>query len=338
MEVAHFHPCAHRTMAGPSDRGMPNTCQAPFAAQAVSSTSAWARSNMRYSLLAVVLIGAATLGGCTEGVLDPKGPIALAERQILLNALGLMLAIVCPVILATIGVAFWFRASNERASYLPDFEYSGRLELLVWSIPAMTVLLVGGVAWVGAHDLDPRKPISSSVKPVTVQVVSLDWKWLFIYREQGIASVNHLTVPVGTPISFELTSSTVMNSFFVPQLGGQIYTMSGMVTRLHLQADHPGTYPGLSAMFSGDGFADMRFTVDAVTNDKFAQWVSQAREAGPALDTQSYADLAKPSKAVAPFTYRAVAPNLFDGIVNAEMATDDSSLRICSTSSQRAEQ
>jgi cytochrome o ubiquinol oxidase subunit 2 len=291
---------------------------------------------MRYGLLAVVLIGAATLGGCTEGVLDPKGPIALAERQILLNALGIMLAIVIPVILATIGVAFWFRASNRHASYLPDFEYSGRLELLVWSIPAMTVLLVGGVAWVGAHDLDPRKPISSSVKPVTVQVVSLDWKWLFIYPEQGIASVNHLTVPVGTPISFELTSSTVMNSFFVPQLGGQIYTMSGMVTRLHLQADHPGTYPGLSAMFSGDGFADMRFAVDAVTNDKFAQWVSQAREAGPALDTQSYADLAKPSQAVAPFTYRTVTADLFSGIVNTASAMDDPSQLICSTS-QRAE-
>jgi len=293
---------------------------------------------MRYSLLAVVLIGAATLGGCTEGVLDPQGPIALAERQILLNALGIMLAIVIPVILAILAVAFWFRASNWRASYLPDFEYSGRLELLVWSIPAMTVLLVGGVAWVGAHDLDPRKAISSTVKPVIVQVVSLDWKWLFIYPEQGIASVNHLTVPVGTPISFELTSSTVMNSFFVPQLAGQIYTMSGMMTRLHLQADHPGTYPGLSAMFSGDGFADMRFTVDALPNDGFAQWVTHTHNTGPVLDAKAYADLAKPSKAVAPFTYRAVAPNLFDGIVNAEMATDDSSLRICSTSSQRAEQ
>jgi cytochrome o ubiquinol oxidase subunit 2 len=293
---------------------------------------------MRYSLLAVVLIGAATLGGCTEGVLDPKGPIALAERQILLNALGIMLAIVIPVILAILAVAFWFRASNWRASYLPDFEYSGRLELLVWSVPAMTVLLVGGVAWVGAHDLDPRKPISSSVKPVTVQVVSLDWKWLFIYPEQGIASVNHLTVPVGTPISFELTSSTVMNSFFVPQLGGQIYTMSGMVTRLHLQADHPGTYPGLSAMFSGDGFADMRFAVDAVPNDGFAQWVTHTQNTGPVLDAKAYADLVKSSKAVAPFTYRAVAPDLFGGIVNAELATDDSSLCIRSTSSQRAEQ
>src|SRR5713101_7897667 len=293
---------------------------------------------MRYGLLAGVLVGAAMLGGCTEGVLDPKGPISVAERLILFNSLGIMLAIVIPTILATLGVAYWFRASNPRARYLPDFNYSGRLEVLVWSIPIMTVLLVGGVAWVGAHDLDPRKPISSSVKPVTVQVVSLDWKWLFIYREQGIASVNHLTVPVGTPISFELTSSTVMNSFFVPQLGGQIYTMSGMVTRLHLQADHPGTYPGLSAMFSGDGFADMRFTVDAVTNDGFAQWVTHTQNTGPVLDAKAYADLAKPSKAVAPFTYRAVAPNLFDGIVNAEMATDDSSLRICSTSSQRAEQ
>jgi cytochrome o ubiquinol oxidase subunit 2 len=291
---------------------------------------------MRYSWLAVVLIGAATLGGCTEGVLDPKGPIALAERQILLNALGIMLAIVIPVILAILAVAFWFRASNWRASYLPDFEYSGRLELLVWSIPAMTVLLVGGVAWVGAHDLDPRKPISSTVKPVTVEVVSLDWKWLFIYPEQGIASVNHLTVPVGTPISFELTSSTVMNSFFVPQLGGQIYTMFGMVTRLHLQADHTGTYPGLSAMFSGDGFADMRFTVDAVSNDKFAQWVSQAREAGPVLDTQSYKDLAKPSKAIAPFTYRAVAADLFSGVVNTASIAGDPSQLICSTS-QRVE-
>jgi cytochrome o ubiquinol oxidase subunit 2 len=290
---------------------------------------------MRYRLLALFLLSV-TLGGCSEGVLDPKGPIAAAERLILFNSLGIMLAIVIPTILATLAVAFWFRASNSRAAYLPDFEYSGRLELLVWSIPAMTVLLVGGVAWVGAHDLDPRKPISSSATPVTVQVVSLDWKWLFIYPEQGIASVNKLVVPVGTPISFELTSSSVMNSFFVPQLGSQIYTMSGMVTRLHLQADHPGTYPGLSAMFSGDGFSDMRFTVDAVTDNRFAQWVSQAREAGPALDRQAYADLVKPSKAVAPFTYRTVAPDLFSGIVNAGIGTQESSLSICSTS-QRTE-
>src|SRR5437660_5027284 len=268
------------------------------------------RSNMRYSLLVGVLIGAATLSGCTEGILDPKGPIAAAERQILFNSLGIMLAIVIPTILATLGVAYWFRSSNKRARYLPDFEYSGRLEMLVWSIPAMTVLLVGGVAWVGSHDLDPRKPIASTIKPFTVQVVSLDWKWLFIYPDQGVATVNQLTIPIGKPVSFELTSSGVMNSFFVPQLGSQIYSMAGMTTRLYLQADHPGTYRGLSAQFSGDGFADMRFNVEAVPAEGFAQWVAATRSAGPLLDAQAYADLARPSHAVAPFTYHAVAPNL----------------------------
>ena len=298
---------------------------------------------MRYSLLAVVLIGAATLGGCTEGVLDPKGPIALAERQILLNALGIMLAIVIPVILATLGVAFWFRASNERARYRPNFAYSGRLEMLVWSIPAMTVFLVGGVAWVGSHDLSPRKPIVSTVRPLgvtvrplRVQVASLDWKWLFIYPDQGVASVNQLTIPVGTPVSLELTSSGVMNSFFVPQLGSQIYTMAGMITRLHLQADHAGTYRGFSAQFSGDGFSDMHFDADAVPDEKFAQWLDAARSAGPELDAKTYADLAKPSAAVAPFTYRAVAPGLFDSIMVSEMQSDDAMCRSYPTS-MRAE-
>src|SRR5256884_6105982 len=291
---------------------------------------------MRYGLLAVTLLSVA-LGGCSGGVLDPKGPIAASERLILFNSLGIMLAIVIPTILATLAVAFWFRSSNWRAAYLPDFEYAGDLGFVCGRAAAMTVLLVGGVAWVGAHDLDPRKPISSSATPVTVQVVSLDWKWLFVYPEQGIASVNKLVVPVGTPINFELTSSSVMNSFFVPQLGSQIYTMSGMVTRLHLQADHLGTYPGLSTMFSGEGFSDMRFSVDAVTDNRFAQWVREARETGPVLDSRSCADLAKPSKAVAPFTYRAVTGDLFSGIVNTASAMDNPSQLICSTS-QRAEQ
>jgi cytochrome o ubiquinol oxidase subunit II len=291
---------------------------------------------MRHAVLAVVLVGAATLGGCSEGVLDPKGPIAAGELQILFNSLGIMLAIVIPTILATISVAWWFRSSNKRARYLPNFDYSDRLEMLVWSIPAMTVLLVGGVAWVGSHELDPRKPISSSVKPIRVQVVSLDWKWLFIYPDQGIATVNQLTIPVGAPISFELTSSGVMNSFFVPQLGGQIYTMAGMMTRLHLQADHPGTYPGLSAQFSGDGFADMRFKVDAVRPENFAYWVDVTRKTGPVLDAQAYADLARPSQAVAPFSYRAVTPNLFNSVLGSAMQPDAPS-HLTHATSQRAE-
>jgi cytochrome o ubiquinol oxidase subunit II len=278
---------------------------------------------MRYVLLTVVLIGAATLGGCDGGVLDPKGPISLAERQIMFNATGIMLAIVIPVMIATLGVAFWFRASNERATYQPDFQYSGRIELLVWSIPLMTVLLVGTVAWISSYDLDPPKPIASSVKPIKVQVVSLDWKWLFVYPEQGVASVNRLIIPAGTPVSLELTSSGVMNSFFVPQLAGQIYTMAGMVTHLNLQADHPGTYRGMSANFSGEGFADMYFYVEAVPPDKFEQWVDSAHSEGPILDAQAYADLVKPSKAVTPFTYKSVAPGLFASILSAAMQPDD---------------
>jgi cytochrome o ubiquinol oxidase subunit 2 len=284
---------------------------------------------MRYLLLVLASVGVSTLGGCSEGVLNPKGPIAVAERQILFNSLAIMLTIVIPTILATLGVAYWFRASNTRARYLPTFNYSGRLEVLVWAIPAMTVILVGGVAWVGAHDLDPRKPIASTVKAVRVQVVSLDWKWLFIYPDHGVASVNQLTIPIGTPVSFELTSSSVMNSFFVPQLGGQIYTMAGMSTRLHLQADHPGTYRGLSAQFSGDGFSDMRFAVDAVPADQFTPWVDAARNTGPALDALTYAELAKPSGAVAPFTFRDVAPGLFNSIVMSGMRRREATRSTC---------
>src|ERR1700739_2623255 len=291
---------------------------------------------MRYVLLTVVLAVAAVLGGCAEGVLDPKGPIAVTDRQILLNSLGIMLAIVIPVILAILGVAFWFRASNERARYRPNFAYSGRLEMLVWSIPAMTVFLVGGCAGGGPPHRGRRKPIASTGKPLRVQVASLDWKWLFIYPDQGVASVNQLTIPVGTPVSLELTSSGAMNSFFVPQLGSQIYTMAGMITRLHLQADHSGTYRGVSAQFSGEVLADMHFDADAVTSEKFAQWLDSVRSAGPELNAKTYADLAKPSAAVAPFTYRSVAPGLFDGIVVSEMQSDDAMCRKDPTS-MRAE-
>src|SRR5262245_48957866 len=278
---------------------------------------------MRYAVPAPSLTGAAALGGCSEGVRDPKGPVASAYRLNLLNSPGIMLAIVIPTILATLGVAWWFRSSNERARYLPDFEYSGRVELLVWSIPVMTVLLVGGVTWLSSYDLDPPKPIASAVKPVRVQVVSLDWKWLFIYPDHGVAAVNQLTIPVGTPISFELTSSGVMNSFFAPQLAGQIYTMVGMVTRLHLQSDHVGTYRGMSSNYSGAGFSDMHFKVNAVPAERFPQWVDATRTGGPTLDERTYRTLVKPSQAVTPFTYRSVAPDLFGEIVRTAMQSSD---------------
>jgi len=253
--------------------------------------------------------------GC-GGVLDPVGPIGAQEKQILLNSTAIMLAIIIPVIVATIAFAWWFRSSNRRAKYLPEWDYSGRIELVVWSIPLMTVMLLGGIAWIGSHDLDPAKPLPSASKPLNVEVVSLDWKWLFIYPDQGVATVNRLVVPAGTPVNFRLTSATVWNAFFVPRFGTMIYTMPGMATRLSLQANEPGVYDGQSSQFSGDGFSGMRFKVQAVPASQFNTWVGSVRTAGRMLDRNAYADIARPSSYVAPAFYGAVAPGLFDTIVN----------------------
>jgi cytochrome o ubiquinol oxidase subunit II len=252
--------------------------------------------------------------------LDPQGPIASSERLLLINSTAIMLVVVVPVIVATLAFAWWYRSSNARASRTPGESYEGRLEFVVWSIPALTVMLLGGVIWIGSHQLDPRAPIPGKSDPLRVDVVALDWKWLFIYPDHGVAAVNQLVIPVGTPVEFRLTSATVMNSFFVPQLGSQIYTMGGMTTHLNLLADKPGEYPGFSAMFSGDGFSDMRFIAKAVPAGDFNAWLEQVRGTGSALDDAGYAELAKPSKAVPPTTYRSVEPNLFERIIDQTVA------------------
>ena len=218
-----------------------------------------------------------------------------------------MLVVVVPVILATLGFAWWYRASNARANRSPEWAYQGRIEFVIWSIPALIVILVGGVAWIGSHQLDPRAPIASNAKPIRVDVVSLDWKWLFIYPDQRIAAVNQLVVPAGTPVSFRLTSATVMNSFFVPQLGSQIYTMAGMATNLNLLADKPGKFPGLSAKFSGDGFAECG-SPSPRCPPAISTAGSKRCAARDALDDSGYGELAKPSHAVPPATYRSVDP------------------------------
>jgi cytochrome o ubiquinol oxidase subunit 2 len=265
---------------------------------------------MRASLAAAALL----LGGCNRGILDPVGPVGEAEKTILINSTAIMLAIIIPTMAATIAFAWWFRRGNSKAKYRPDWEYSGAIELVVWSIPALTIMLLGGIAWIGSHDLEPSQPLKSATPAVEVDVVSLDWKWLFIYPDQGVATVNQLVVPVGAPVTFRLTSATVWNTFFVPQLGSMIYTMPGMTTRLNLQADEAGEYYGRSAHFSGDGFPGMSFTVHALPADQFAMWAQGARGAGPALDGRGYAELSKPSSNVAPATFGAVAPGLFDAI------------------------
>ena len=266
-----------------------------------------------------VAIASLLLGGCQLAVLSPAGPIGEAERTILLDALVIMLAIVVPTLLATLAFAWWFRASNTRARHLPTWAYSGRVELIVWSIPALVVFFLGGVAWIGSHQLDPAQPLNSSARPLEIQVVSLDWKWLFIYPEQGVGSINRLVVPAGVPLHFQITSASVFNVFFVPRLGSEIYSMYGMTTQLNLQADKPGLYPGLSAHFSGDGFSDMSFDVQAVTPDQFSAWTSGVSASGPKLDDAAYHGLLRQSQNVRPYTYRTVQHGLFDDIVGQKL-------------------
>jgi cytochrome o ubiquinol oxidase subunit II len=292
--------------AGP-DRMSTNVPRAPSASlmwlRAISMTSA-----------------AMLMASCHEGVLDPQGPVGKAERIILYDATAIMLAVVIPVIVLTLVFAWWFRARNERAHYRPDWEYSGRIEMIIWSIPALVILFLGGIAWTGSHDLDPPLPLAESTAPLDIEVISLDWRWLFIYPQEGIASLNRLVVPAGVPLRFRLTSTTVMNSFFVPQLGSQIYAMPNMVTRLNLQADQPGTFEGLSAQFSGDGFSDMRFDLVSTETEEFKAWVNSTKMRGGVLDARTFEELVKPAKADGAHTYAQVSEGLFDGISSGHMA------------------
>jgi cytochrome o ubiquinol oxidase subunit 2 len=265
----------------------------------------------------VILTVLASLGGCGETVLSPIGPIGAAERTILLDSVAIMLAIVVPTIVATLAFAWWFRHGNSRARYRPTWAYSGELELLMWSVPALVILFLGGIAWIGSHDLDPAKPLHP--KPLQIEVVSLDWKWLFIYPGQQVASINRMVVPAGVPLQLRVTSASVMNVFFVPRLGSEIYSMGGMATQHNLQADEPGTYPGLSANFSGDGFPYMRFNFEALPAQQFDAWIAASRSTGGVLDDAAYRGLLRQSVPPHPYTYRSVQPGLFERIVTLQL-------------------
>ena len=249
-----------------------------------------------------------------EGVLDPQGPIAAADREILLNATAIMLVVVVPVIVLILAFAWWYRASNTRAAYEPNWAHSGRVEFVVWSIPAMVVLLLAVVAWIGAHDLDPARKLSSTVKPLRIEVVALDWKWLFIYPDLQVATLNQIIVPTGVPIEFLLTSSNVMNAFWVPQLGSQIATMPGMTTHLNLLAEHAGDYPGLSGNFSGEGFSDMHFLVHALPGAAFSSWLAATRAQGVSLDAGTYSQLSRSGSDVSIKAFGGVERGLFERI------------------------
>ena len=293
-----------------------------FAGKALRSRPRFkGRSTAAVALRCGAMLALLALAGCQQLiVLDPKGVVSEGTTSLLIGAFIIMLPIVVPTILAALIFGWWYRSSNRRAYYEPSFIESGKIELLTWSIPLLTIMLLGSVAWIGSHDLDPAKPLPSNDEPLNVQGVSLDWKWLFIYPDQNVASVNRLVIPAGVPIHFTLTSASVMNAFFVPQLGSMIYTMNGMATQLNLKANGPGAFMGLSAMFSGNGFAGMHFKTEAVPEADFDAWAKETRNGGgPTLSSQAYKDLSLQSMNVAPFTYSSVEPGLFDKIVTQEL-------------------
>ncbi|GAB5095825.1 ubiquinol oxidase subunit II [Caballeronia sp. LP006] len=268
-------------------------------------------------LAAPLLAGVASLclSGCKLEVLDSKGSIGKAEASLIALSTYTMLLVVIPVILMTLFFAWRYRASNKNATYAPKWTHSTAIEIVVWAIPAVIILYLGILTWKTTHELDPYKPLQSDVKPINVEVVALDWKWLFIYPDLGIASVNQLAIPVGTPVNFRITSDSVMNSFFIPQLGGQIYAMAGMQTKLHLQADHVGDYAGISANYSGQGFSDMKFRALAMSSADFDAWQKKVKTAPARLDMDVYAGVAKPSEKDPVKYFSTVDPKLFNNIV-----------------------
>ena len=260
----------------------------------------------------------AFMAGCRHmPLLDPKGPIGDAQLQLIIITFGLMLIVVVPVFVMVFWFARKYRASNTKATYAPKWRYSARIDGVIWLVPVAIVIILAYFTWTGTFRLDPYKPIASVREPLTIEVVSLDWKWLFIYPEQGIAVVNQLVFPANVPLSFRLTSDSVMTSFFIPRLGSQMYAMAGMQTRLNLMADEPGVYTGHNQEFSGRGYADMHFRAIATTPGDFQAWIEKARQSPDILDADRFAQLRKPTTGNPVTFFSSVAPGLFMQVVTA---------------------
>ena len=262
------------------------------------------------------LFGMLLLGGCNMTLLDPVGQIGVDEKNLIITATLLMLLVVVPVILMTLVFAWKYRASNKNVTYAPKWSHSTKIEVVIWTVPILIIIALGVITYKSTHALDPYRPIESDVKPVTIEVVAMDWKWLFIYPEQGIATVNKIVFPANTPVNFRITSDTVMNSFFIPGLGGQIYAMAGMQTKLHLIANKNAELDGISANYSGAGFTGMKFKAIATSQAEFDAWVSEVKASPKQLDTAEYEALTKPSQNNPVELYSSVKPNLFQTIID----------------------
>jgi cytochrome o ubiquinol oxidase subunit II len=264
---------------------------------------------------ALAIFASLGMSGCNLDVLNPKGSVGLAEKSLIMDSTIAMLIVVIPVIALTALFAWRYRASNKAASYLPKWAHSTRIEIVVWAVPTLIIAYLAMLTWTSTHALDPYKPLQSSVKPINVEVVALDWKWLFIYPDLGIASVNQIEFPTDTPLNLRITSDSVMNSFFIPQLGGQIYAMAGMQTQLHLIANEAGDYAGASANFSGKGFSDMKFRAIATSNADFAAWVQKVKASPGQLSPDVYNSLAAPSEKNPVHYFAHVDSALFNNII-----------------------
>ncbi|MGV3346711.1 cytochrome o ubiquinol oxidase subunit II [Enterobacteriaceae bacterium LUAb1] len=271
-----------------------------------------------------LIAGTLLLSGCNSALLSPKGQIGVEQRSLILTAFGLMLIVVIPAIAMAITFAWKYRESNTQAKYSPDWSHSNKVEAVVWTIPILIILFLGILTWKTTHSLEPSKPLVANVKPIEIQAISLDWKWLFVYPEQGIATVNQIAFPANTPVHFKVTSDSVMNSFFIPTLGSQIYSMAGMQTNLHLIANEPGNFDGISANYSGAGFSGMKFTAIATANQQdFEQWVAKVKQSPKTLDTMNaFEQLASPSEFHPVEYFSSVKSDLFISIINKFMSHD----------------
>src|SRR5450830_1408944 len=270
-------------------------------------------------------LAAVLLTGCNTVVMNPSGDIASQQAHLIVVSTLLMLLIIVPVIVLTLVFAWRYRQSNKAAAYEPDWDHSTQLELVIWGAPLLIIIALGLLTWISTHTLDPYRPLHrldaqrempSDIKPLTVEVVALDWKWLFIYPEQGIATVNELAAPVDVLIQFKITASTVMNSFYIPALAGQIYAMPGMQTKLNAVINKPGEFEGFSANYSGEGFSDMRFKFHGVSDEDFDAWVKKVKSSGGALQRAQYMALEKPSIKDPVQHFNAVDGTLFHAILN----------------------
>ena len=273
----------------------------------------------------LLLPAALLLAGCDTVLLNAPGDVAAQQGRLIVVSTVLMLLIIVPVIALTILFAWRYRQSNTEATYAPDWDHSTALELVIWAAPLLIIIALGAVTWISTHTLDPYRPlrrldaeraVPDDTQALVVEVVALDWKWLFIYPEQGIATVNELAAPIDVPITFKITGSSVMNSFFIPALAGQIYAMPGMETKLHAVMNKPGEYEGFSANYSGAGFSDMRFKFHGLSGADFERWVQTAKAGGNTLSREAYLQLEKPSEREAVKRYASVAPDLYGRILN----------------------